>query len=350
MRRDKTEFAILPAFHGDCIFIKTFDQNNEEFNILIDGGTAQTFRYSLRNMLTNNIHINLIVLTHIDSDHISGLIKLFESSIIDKLTIDEIWMNYPELVETNNGELISIRQGNNLKDLILKKKPEVKLVEISTDIKQIVKSGLKFEILSPTPEIKNELYSLWKTFKLKKRKSDYINISVQRDTYPESFENLNRIPFSPNKSIKEDIFNSSSIAFILECPDVSLLLLGDSRPEVIVKSLKENGYNQSNPIEIDYVKISHHGSLNNTSQELLSLIRSNNFIISTNGGTANHKSPSRETIARIVYSSSNRDERINIFFNYEIGKIKQRAGNFVTDNDFVNKKWNLEHKNWFRLI
>src|SRR5699024_10273858 len=208
----------------------------------------------------------------------------------------------------------------------------------------------KFEILSPTPEIKNELYSLWKTFKLKKRKSDYINISVQRDTYPESFENLNRIPFSPNKSIKEDIFNSSSIAFILECPDVSLLLLGDSRPEVIVKSLKENGYNQSNPIEIDYVKISHHGSLNNTSQELLSLIRSNNFIISTNGGTANHKSPSRETIARIVYSSSNRDERINIFFNYEIGKIKQRAGNFVTDNDFVNKKWNLEHKNWFRLI
>ena len=65
MKRSQTEFAILPAFHGDCIFVKTFDENNKEYAILIDGGTAQTYRYSLRPELEKVYHIDLLILTHI---------------------------------------------------------------------------------------------------------------------------------------------------------------------------------------------------------------------------------------------------------------------------------------------
>jgi len=100
--------------------------------MLIDGGTAQTFRYSLKAELKGITRINLLVLTHIDSDHIAGLISLFKSSTIDDLTIDEIWMNHPEIVEVNTDALISTGQWDSLKELIFSKKPGIKIREVST--------------------------------------------------------------------------------------------------------------------------------------------------------------------------------------------------------------------------
>ena len=347
MKRNKTEFAIFPAFHGDCILIKTYDINHNEFIILIDGGTAQTFKYSLKEKLRDIFHINLLVLTHIDSDHISGLIRLFKSSLIDKIIIDEIWMNHPEIVEVNKCELISTKQGDTLKELILARKPDVKFLEISTDDQSIIRSGIEFVILSPTPQIKNELYRQWETSNIAARKNDNVNISSQQDSYFKSLEDLNRIPFSPGKRINDDIFNSSSIAFLLKCFDISILLLADSRPEIITEHLRLNGFNEIEPLKVDFVKVSHHGSLNNTSQEQLGLIRSDGFIISTNGGTADHKHPSRETVARIVFSSTRTDENINIYFNYKIEDLKQRIGEFISDDDFNSGNWNAISKNWF---
>ncbi|MBS0027210.1 ComEC/Rec2 family competence protein [Chitinophaga sp. 22321] len=347
MKRNKTEFAILPAFHGDCILIKTFDTDQNEFIILIDGGTSQTFRHSLKKELENISHIDLLILTHIDSDHIAGLVNLFKSSLIDNITIDEIWMNHPELVEVDDGELISTKQGNNLKNLILLKKPDVKLIEISTLTKLVVKSGIEFVILSPTPEINNELYRQWQVANLAEIKKDRVNISSIKDSYFKSLEDLSKIPFFPDKKINDDIFNSSSISFVLKCYDTSILLLADSRPEIISESLRSNGFNECAPLKVNYVKISHHGSLNNTSQELLGLLRSDNFIISTNGGTSFHKHPSRETIARIIFNSQRTDEVLNIYFNYKVEDIKRRIGDFIIEDDFNSGNWLVENKNWF---
>ncbi|QKJ64188.1 MBL fold metallo-hydrolase [Flavobacterium sp. M31R6] len=347
MKRNSTEFAILPAFHGDCILIKTYDINNDEFIILIDGGTAQTFRYTLKAELKDVNRIDLLILTHIDSDHIAGLISLFKSSLIDNIVIDEIWMNHPEIVEINNDELISTKQGDSLKELILLKNPDVKLIEITTLDKSIIKSGVEFIILSPTPQIKEELYRQWQLANLPKTNNDNVNISSQKEVYSNSLEDLSKIPFSPDKNINNDIFNSSSISFVLKCLDVSILLLADSRSEIITESLRLNCFNETKPLEVDYVKVSHHGSLNNTSQEQLGLIQSNNFIISTNGGTADHKHPSRETIARIVYNSQRKDEVLTIYFNYKIDDIKERIGDFINDTDFEEGNWNAINKNWF---
>lgn len=345
MKRYTTEFVLLPAFHGDCILIKTFDIEHNEFTILVDGGTAQTFRYSLKEELVNSSHINLLILTHIDSDHIAGLIRFFKSSLVDEINIDEIWINNPDLVEVNKGELISSRQGDNFKNLIHDKKPETKLSQISISDRHINRSGIEFTILSPTTDILNELYERWESLRLlQKNKS---NISSFRSGYTQSLEDLNKIPFSPNKSIDEDIFNSSSISFLLQCPDISFLLLADSRPEIIIQSLRDNGVNEKAPLTIDYVKVSHHGSLNNTSQELLSLIKSNNYLISTNGGTANHKHPSRETISRIVHNSNRSDKVLNIFFNYSLNSLRERIGDFINETDLEYGNWNATYQNRF---
>lgn len=345
IKRTKTEFIVLPAFHGDCILIKTYDIDHDEFIILIDGGTAQTFRYSLKEELKSISRINLLILTHIDSDHIAGLINFFKNSLIDNIIIDEIWMNNPDLVEVNNGELISVKQGDNFKNLILEKKSESKLSQISISDRLINRSGIEFTILSPTADIANELYERWESLRLPQKNKS--NISSVKSTYTQSLEELNKKPFSPDKSINEDIFNSSSISFLLKCPDISLLMLADSRPEIIVQSLRDIGVNEKDPLVVDYVKVSHHGSLNNTSQELLGLIKSNNYLISTNGGTADHKHPSRETISRIVYNSNRNDEVLNIFFNYTLNSLRERIGDFINGIDLEQGNWNATSQNRF---
>lgn len=353
MTRNQTEINILPAYNGDSILIKTYDENNIELVILVDGGTPSTFEFSLKKQLKEIPKIDVLVLTHIDNDHIGGLINLFKNSIISKIEIGEIWYNQPDVEfydPKTEKALISVPQAENWKALIKEKITDVVIKEITTKNGVINIKGLEFTILSPTLEIKNKLYEVW----LKeqgKSKSGELNqkalISTSTPNYSVSLDELNKIDFKPEKSINNDIYNSSSIAFLLKCPDLNFLLLADSRAEIISNNLKILGYSKTNPLEVNFVKISHHGSLNNTSQELLSLIKSNNYLISTNGGTSNHKHPSRETIARIVCKENQNHETINIYTNYSLDSLKLRIGDFIIAEDFTVSNWNIEHKNIF---
>ncbi|WP_313578880.1 ComEC/Rec2 family competence protein [Chishuiella sp.] len=353
MTRNQTELNILPAYNGDSILIKTYNENNVEFVILVDGGTPLTFEYSLKKQLKEITKIDLLILTHIDNDHIGGLIKLFKNSLIKRIEIHEIWYNQPDvdLYESKSDKaLISVPQAENWKALIKEKITDVVIKEITTENGVIKIKGLELTIISPTIEIKNKLYEVW----LKeqgKPKSGELNqkalISTSTPNYSVPLDELNKVDFKPEKSINNDIYNSSSIAFLLKCPDLNFLLLADSRAEVISNNLKILGYSKTNPLEVDFVKISHHGSLNNTSQELLSLIKSNNYLISTNGGTSNHKHPSRETIARIVCKKNQNDETINIYMNYSLDSLKLKIGEFITTDDLKIGNWNIEHKNIF---
>ncbi|MDN3674103.1 MBL fold metallo-hydrolase [Flavobacterium branchiarum] len=348
MTRTQTELNILPSFNGDSIFIKTYDENNKEIIILIDGGTPATFEYTLKKNLKDIVKIDILVLTHIDNDHIGGLINFFKNSISEKIEIGEIWYNQPDIEfyqKKTKKAMINVPQAEDWKTLIKQKKQSVIIKEITTETKLINIKGLEFTILSPTLEVKNKLYEVW----LKERNKVHsvkAQICASMKSYSKSLEELSKIDFKPKKTINSDIYNSSSIAFILKCPDLSILLLADARAEIISNNLKEL-YNETKPLEVDFVKISHHGSLNNTSQELLSLIKSNNYIISTNGGSSNHKHPSRETIARIVYKTNRTDSTLNIYTNYEVDKIKNKIGEFITQQDLEKGNWNIEHKNTF---
>lgn len=349
MKRKITEFSVLKAYNGDCILIKTYTSDNNEFIILLDGGTSSTFKYFLKQELKSITKIDLLILTHIDSDHIGGLIKLFKNSIIDKIEIEEIWVNHPELFDINAGELISFKQGSDLKKLILEKKPKVRVRNITNEDKEINLQGIKLKILSPTKEILSSLYDKWEQLKPNNQQQKE-NISSKNitDSYNICLEELSKTSFKPNSPIKSDIVNASSISFILDCLDKKILFLADSRAEIIEEELKALNYTVTNKLNCDYVKISHHGSKNNTSSSLLELINCSNFIISTNGGSSNHKHPSRETIARIVYNSArNFDNEVSIFTNYSLEDIKNKIGDFITEVDLEKGNWKIEYKNKF---
>ncbi|AWM13902.1 hypothetical protein DI487_08525 [Flavobacterium sediminis] len=342
-------FKVLKAYHGDCILIKHVKENCE-VNILIDGGTASTFDYSLKKELVNTKSIDLIILTHIDSDHIGGLIRFFKNSIIEKIEVKQIWVNFPDIIEVSGGEKISFNQAKTLEKLIKVKMPKTEILNyIHSGKDKINIEGFDINVVSPTKEILDDLYKNWpKIEKIEKAKDiSETNVSKNNNTINrKALVELNKIPFNPDKSVQNDLINASSISIILDCPDLKLLLLADSRPEVIEEYLVKN-YSEEK-LKVDYVKVSHHGSKNNTSQKMLDYIDCDNYIISTNGGTAKHKHPSRETIARIVYNEKrNFNNKRYIYFNYPIEEIKKKSGVFINENDVKDGNWEYLNKNEF---
>ena len=79
----------LKANNGDSILISFHDSEEVKRNILIDGGMPQTYYnsgqnnngdlyYTIEDIKTRGESIDLLVLTHIDEDHIGGILKWIE--------------------------------------------------------------------------------------------------------------------------------------------------------------------------------------------------------------------------------------------------------------------------------
>lgn len=336
-----TELFIIKAYHGDSFLIKSFDFQGRPFNILIDGGPANTFNFSLRNALVGIETIDLLVLTHIDSDHIGGLINFISNSRFQEIDTKKMWINCVNLLRVNNGSTsISYNEGVIFEQwLIDRGVPRHKFDErITTSLRLQCQNGIYFELLSPTTSILDKVTSNWPELSEDYRKK-ILEIPIANNVTSQltkgTLIDLADIPFKPKSSIDRDLFNSMSIAFVLRTPNLSFLMLADSRPEIIEESLRSLGYNDTdNRLKVDYVKVSHHGSKNNTSNEILDMIDSNNFIISTNGGVGRSKHPDRETLARILYHPKrDMSKKIKLFFNYPVNAISIASGAFFTDQE-----------------
>jgi hypothetical protein len=72
------------------------------------------------------------------------------------------------------------------------------------------------------------------------------------------------------------------------------------------------GYSEERKLEVDIVKLSHHGSRKNTSPELLKLIECEKYIVSTDG--SRHGLPDKESLARVIHN--NKDRKTQFFFNF----------------------------------
>jgi beta-lactamase superfamily II metal-dependent hydrolase len=360
----QVQIDFFPACEGDCLLV-----SYNGFNVLVDGGPSCTFDDHLKHRLNdlNSIGemINRFIVTHIDSDHIGGAIRLLEENGNNQsneiIHIEQIWFNgyrnlfspqgsvelddrvatflphlTPIKIDGGINRMISAKQGSTLTKLIreggylLNTDFSGRMITAGAD-RLVLDCDISIDVLSPNQVRLERLKGYWQN-ELSKLKI-YCPISIQPEI-EEAFESLqllekkyvmpfdqheislnelsidelSKLPFSEDPSVT----NGSSIGIILGLGGKQILLLGDAHPSVIIDSLKEKYPGVDYPIQFDLIKVSHHGSRLNTNPELLSMIDSPRFLISTNGAKHNH--PDLQTLAIIV----NRDalyER-NIIFNH----------------------------------
>lgn len=334
-----SKLKILKAFHGDAMLLQTFDGNKKPFNILIDGGPSNTFKKKLKKELSSIRTIHLLILTHIDEDHIGGLLKFFKSDLFTKIEIIKYWFNGGNFAKIKQGNQVGYSEGVEFEKYLLElegvKKWETEIVYSKSKIE--LAKGIEAYILSPTKEILTSLFKNWTELKnIQQYTSEQQVGFFSNKNHPrlnEQLEDIAKEKFKPSY-IKNDIFNHSSIAFLLKTPTFSGLFLGDARVETIIKSLKGLGFNSTKKLKVDFVKISHHGSKKNTSNELLNILDCQKFIISTNGGKGRAQHPNRETLARIVcHSKRNYKLKTTIYFNYSKQVLEKHIGKFINEDE-----------------
>ena len=356
----------LPAHNGDC-FIISFGEQDDVKNIIVDGGRSMPSYKILKNQI-NELEekgqlIDLLILTHIDEDHIMGLIRLFRDAKIDKSIFKEIWFNSKEVVSSyfcdksqkdqyltvqmNNDSNISYNQGISFGTL---------LEEYNLGYQGVIMSGQNMhlgeaiiEVLSPNEDQLNKLLVDWEKEFSKNTNTDILVSSKTSTDYSVSIDELLQKKFTED----DDIVNGSSIAFLLTFKEKRILMLGDSFPSTVVENIKKklNG----NRLSIDLVKVSHHGSKNNTSNDLLELIECKNFLISTNGSSHGH--PHKEALVKIANRFKGGETETKFYFNYkgvqdkiftqeekELLNIKCVDSECIDKNILVVDVWNgLEH-------
>jgi hypothetical protein len=178
--------------------------------------------------------------------------------------------------------------------------------------------SIKFQILSPNQKALDKFKNDWEAKerqKIEKQQKRQIEIDVSStpNDYHKSINELIYIPFNED----DDPYNGSSIAFVLNVGVFQALFCADAHPTIIYESLESLGYTKTNPLKIDFLKVPHHGSKKNLSDELLSVLNCQNFVFSANG-TNRDNLPNKETLARIVKDiSRNQVERLYLYFNYD---------------------------------
>lgn len=297
---------ILPAYAGDCLIIQF---GVPVVTVVIDGGTAKTYSQGLLKLELEQIGvIDLLILTHVDNDHIGGFLKFF-SDPLKKCIIRKVIFNSGSVLSdtldigvpfanTQDTEM-SVKQGITLEKYFIKEGLLIEKRFVAGEEYEI--AGAKFEFLSPQNEDLNDFAKNWQI-----EADDELDMSSKKLDYNEPVESLLKKSFNEIGSLQ----NKTSLAFLLTQGGKKVLFLGDAFPSVVEGALRQKGFNETNKLKVDYVKLSHHGSKHNTSPGLTAVISCNHFIISTNGSNGN---PSKECLSRVIQSQMN---AVNFYFNY----------------------------------
>lgn len=300
---------IIQAAHGDCLLLEYGAADAPRY-ALIDGGPPPVYREHLRAHLTEigamGGQIDLVVLSHIDDDHVGGLLSLF-GELEDQhargepalVAIKELWHNsfdrsfgphlgariqavLEQLAALDSDVLPfdfssrSFSQGDALTEL-------AETLDIALNahfdpdrliLAEEAPSHLAFENLA--------LHILGPTRR---------NLLRLRRKWMEWLEQQHALLASGNfaaLAADQSIPNLSSIMFLAEAEGKTILFTGDGRGDHILRGLQHTGLlADDGTLHVDVLKVPHHGSSRNASRTFYRQVTADVYVICADGKNDN---------------------------------------------------------------
>ena len=296
-------FHVIQADEGDCFLLEYGSMKKPRF-MLIDGGPGRIFEKSLRAVLEHikriNAELDVAVLTHIDDDHLDGLIKYFlalQKGDESLPKLKNLWFNAYNGMEGNK----SITGGEELRSLaeslnISRNEgfPEG-FITVESSAPLIKLENLEIVILGPTRHNLEKLSGWW----LARGFTD---------------------PWIPNLS---------SIMFLVRSGEKTLLLAGDGRGDHLLDSLSQRGLlDLDGKIHVDILKMPHHGSNRVMKKEVLEKVTADTYVISANG---KYDNPNIYTLSWIVEAAYEQGRKISIFITNKCEPTEELTNRYSQD-------------------
>lgn len=315
---------MLPAGVGDALWIEYGDPAHPH-RILIDGGLRSTLPALLGKLqsLPDDGRVELAVLTHVDNDHVNGLLALMQRADVD-LRIDDFWMNGwqhvapPDALGTLEAEQLSrLIQSRGYPWNAAFSQGAIAVPDQGDLPMVALPGGMRLTVLSPDQNRLRALAPAWEEAIRRLGAAEEDEGEEQATTTPPDVlgEELDVEELAAEAFQEDDaVPNGGSIVLLCEYDGKSLLLAGDAHPSIVADSLDRVARQRGRlRLRIDAFKVSHHGSKANTSPELLTRIECPAFLFSSKG-TRRQQHPDKQTIARILAADSVNLKRL--IFNY----------------------------------
>lgn len=320
---------MLPAGHGDALWLE-YGERERHSRVLVDGGTGPTYdvlRSRIAALPPDDRRLELLVVTHVDADHIEGIIRLLQDARLG-LRIDDVWFNGwqhlpADVFAPTHGEMLSAlltdldQRWNGAFDggpVSVGGDGPLPVVELD--------GGLRLTVLGPgTPE----LAALQLVWEREVREAGlvpgsprpaldllYKSPRLQIPEYGVGGADVESLAASEDP-LDESEANASSIILLAELGETSVLLGADGVAPVLTaglgRLLRER---DEDMLTVDAVKVAHHGSRRNVTADHVPLVRSSRFLFSTNGAYYHH--PDHQAVARILVGDG--AENRSLLFNY----------------------------------
>lgn len=287
---------------GDCIFLILMDEaNGETYHVLIDCGK---FTSEIKNFIMNdlNFRIDMLIVSHYDNDHVLGLIDMLKDIDLANLEIEKIIYNCFQDYDMKDVASISDENRIQLDRYASNIHPSKGLTETKIGAPQasllclVIKSNPKwYNVWDKKVVVEGDTINLgdngkWGVFHVLSPSKDALD-ALKHDFIKEYTKCVHECP--PNKA---------SLALIWECNGKKILFGGDAVASQLYKAIRDL-YRQEYVL-FEAIKIPHHGSKNNMSNELALLIDTEQYFLT---GGKKREGPNYETLAKIILHPLNND-------------------------------------------
>ena len=352
---------IIQALNGDCLIVEHSSQG-EPYNLLIDGGPGNVYNNYLKEELVDirekGGKINLAILSHIDDDHVNGLLDLLHELIKQRkkkkpetIVIDEFWHNsfgktLRETVERGMTHQMdtsllrcgvmpqadlrfrSIKQGDDLtasiRGLNIPINPEFRdtpdrLVCVDNLNEPLQLANLKIRVIGPTRGSLQSLQEEW-------------------EAWLEEQERIAKLPAAKAEIAARELDNSvpnlSSIMLLIEAEDKTILLTGDGLAEHLLEGLHQAGLlEEGSAFHVDVFKLPHHGSVRNVTPALFERVTADTYVICADGTNDN---PDYQTLEWLVQAGIKQGRSFRVVATNETASTKALVEKYDPEKSFYN--------------
>jgi hypothetical protein len=337
----------LRARFGDSLILHSGTGTKPQLTV-IDGGPPGVYNDALRPRLEairterdldarTPLDIELMMVSHIDDDHVSGLLELAsklndrrESGQPPPWKIRRFWHNsFDDILDNDDlqvaasassmtaaslgeflrpeGSLIlaSVKQGRDLRKLLdalsLGGNIPFKGLVLTDGTKKAVTVGdLRITVIAPR---KTELLALQKKW------NKEIRPLLKKET---SRARLAEIAAYVDTSVH----NLSSIVLLVESQGKRILLTGDGRGDHTLDGLKASRLLKKGELTVDVLKLPHHGSERNVALDYFETIVAKHYVVSADGKFDN---PDVGTLKMI--SAARPDDDFTVHLTYPLDEF-----------------------------
>lgn len=337
------DIAMLPARQGDSILV-TWGREDHAHALLVDAGPIGAYQ-DITEALVDALptrRLDLLVMTHIDADHVEGTIRLISDRALG-IDVGEIWFNgarhLSDYLAPEHGEILgAIIEHRGLKWNSSFGGHAVRLPDDGPPKSVRMCCDMVLTVLAPTAQSLDVLCSDWRKA-LKRHNLDFdseatalTSLEMRQALVPEAsylpvpddddgwlgapaLVDVHAVAAGRSGSDHSKP-NASSIAIVAELGSQRVMLAGDTTVAALTPGLgRLLNHRKAASLPLDAFKLPHHGSQRNIDSNLVETLPARHYLFSSNGAYFGH--PDAEAVATVLKHCP---EEATLWFNYRHDK------------------------------